>query len=117
MKSILREASSSFSGRFRAFTLIELLVVVAVIAVLAATIVPALSKAKERSLQTRCMSNLKQIGIAMELYVNDNEDALPGPVLGGVRPSYDRNSSTELVWFIADYLDSQSPHTVPANKP
>lgn len=116
MKSILREASSTLNV-FGAFTLIELLVVAAVIGVLTATIVPALSKAKQRSLETGCIANLKQIGIAMQLYVNDNDDALPGPVLSGVRPSYDRNSSTELIWFIADYLDSQSPLTIPVNKP
>lgn len=97
--------------------MIELLVVVAVLGVLTATIVPALSKAKQRSFQTRCIANLKQIGIAMQLYVNDNEDALPGPVVSGVSFSYDRNSRTELIWFIADYLDAQNPLTVPLNKP
>jgi len=117
MNKHLQEASSTGAGRFSAFTLIELLVVVAVIGVLAATIVPALSQAKQRSLQTGCMSNLKQIGIAIQLYVNDNEDSLPGPVFSGVRPSYDRNSSTELIWFIADYIDSRSPALVPANRP
>src|SRR5437016_3066949 len=83
-----------------------------VIGMLAATIMPALSKAKQRSVQAGCMSNLKQIGIAMQLFVNDNEDVLPGPAFSGARASYDKNSSTELIWYIADYLDSQSPNTV-----
>src|SRR5437867_5288145 len=112
-----QKESSTSDGHRRAFTLIELLVVVAVVGVLAATILPALSKAKQRSVQAGCMSNLKQIGIALQLFVNDNEDNLPGPAFTGARASYDKNSSTELIWYIADYLDSQSPATVPVNKP
>src|SRR5437879_5728666 len=107
-----RQKASSTRRHNNAFTLIELLVVVGVIAILASTILPALSKAKQRSIQTHCMSNLKQIGIAMQLYVNDNDDFLPGPVWSGVRASYDRNSSQELIYYIADYLDAPNPLTV-----
>src|SRR5436305_10157406 len=113
MKCCLQRAAFSLGRRRLAFTLLELLVVVAVIGVLTATILPALSKAKQRGIQTRCMSNLKQVGIAMQLYVNDNDDALPGPIWSAARASYDKTSSKELIWFIADYLDSQSPATVP----
>src|SRR6266481_6147077 len=116
MNRFRQKASSS--RRLNAFTLIELLVVVAVIGVLASTILPALSKAKQRSIQTHCMSNLKQIGIAMELYVNDSDDSLPGPVWSGARASYDRDTSKEeLIYFIADYLDAPNPLTVSPNKP
>jgi prepilin-type N-terminal cleavage/methylation domain-containing protein/prepilin-type processing-associated H-X9-DG protein len=62
----------------RAFTVIELLVVIAVIGILAALLLPTLSAAKSRAKQAQCINNLRQLGLGMKMYEDDNHNTFPG---------------------------------------
>ena len=69
--------NSSRTSRAHGFTLIELLVVIAIIAILAAMLLPALAKSKEKAKRAQCIGNLKQILVATHMYVHDSNDHLP----------------------------------------
>ncbi len=70
--------SSPFSPRTpAAFTLVELLVVIAVMGILAALLLPAMSKAQERGRATACLSNLRQVGLSLQGYTQDHENKMP----------------------------------------
>lgn len=68
---------SFFRNRDFAFTLIELLVVIAIIAILASLLLPALARAKSKGQGIKCISNLKQLGIALRIWTDENEDKYP----------------------------------------
>jgi prepilin-type N-terminal cleavage/methylation domain-containing protein/prepilin-type processing-associated H-X9-DG protein len=93
--------------RKRAFTLIELLVVIAIIALLLAILLPALRRAKEQAKATRCLANMKQIGLAMHLYANDYNYLLPRAEL---RPGVAIYTGIDMRWpvLFMPYVGGQS---------
>ena len=109
-KALLRRLTAGRTASSAGFTLIELLVVIAIIGVLASMLLPALSRGKEQARLIQCVGNLHQIGLAIELYKDDNRSRFPtatvedrvdtefpgmkttGPALGGMNPRRPFNS-------------------------
>jgi prepilin-type N-terminal cleavage/methylation domain-containing protein len=89
----------------KGFTLIELLVVIAIIAILAALLLPALAKAKEKAYKIKCVSNFKQIGLALALYVDDQNGLFP-PITTVIDPATSINWTKSL----GPYLRQQGPN-------
>jgi prepilin-type N-terminal cleavage/methylation domain-containing protein len=102
--------------RHRGFTLIELLVVIAILAILAAILMPVFASARGKARQTSCLSNLRQLGTALLMYVADYDDTYPYdlkprmPAGPGARPAYDGTNkwdASPVVAALCPYLQSR----------
>jgi len=91
------------------FTLIELLTVIAIIGILAAIIIPTVGKVRESARSASCTSNLRQIGLGIQLYAQANRDKLPGPLFTGQGPRFNSSAVGSLAVFLEPYVQSNTP--------
>jgi prepilin-type N-terminal cleavage/methylation domain-containing protein/prepilin-type processing-associated H-X9-DG protein len=107
----------------RAFTLIELLVVIAIIGILAAMLLPALSRARARAIQLDCVANYRQVGTAFHLYLDESNEQLPpgnNPAAPNYldltqMPAYNATCTNYLSFYLSTYLAQPSPSQVGFN--
>lgn len=102
---------SVIGPRQSAFTLIELLVCIAILAILAAILLPVYSAAKEKAYRASCVNNFKELGTGCQLFADEHGDQLPGPTWQGLYENYDSQDISRLPLYLAAYLGMPQPAT------
>lgn len=102
-RSLNAARKQTLAGRLSGFTLVELLVVIAVIAILAAILLPVLDKAKQRAMGIQCMNNLHQIGMGLKMYSDDNHGFFPINIAGA--------DSDQTINWVAGRMDDPDEDT------
>src|SRR5688572_26486024 len=110
--------------RRRAFTLIELLVVIAIIAILAAILFPVFAQAREKARQTSCLSNMKQLGLGVQMYAQDWDETMPPR--NECVPDFGNPASGEqceglpwrpnFLWCLTPYVKNNQIQSCPSQK-
>jgi len=100
-------------NKTKGFTLVELLVVISVIAMLIGILMPALNKAKAMATRVNCKSNLKQIAVALRIYLDDNRDIMPPACM---RPSINPENKPTIMSFLFDKQSIQKVFKCPGDK-
>ena len=97
-------------SRARLFTLIELLVVISIIALLLSILMPSLGKAKEQARALVCSANLRQIGLATQMYLDENKGKIP--VVDTFEPTWYVLLAQVMDWKVKDYNEIETPKNI-----
>ncbi len=101
----------------RGFTLIELLVVIAIIAILAAILFPVFARAREKARQTSCLSNLKQLGLALRMYVQDYDETTPMMWYGSMASGNYAQYGFNFRELLTPYIQNEQIWRCPSRQP
>ena len=110
-----QSGSHEAAGRWAGFTLIELLVVVAIIAILAAMLLPSLAKARDRGRSAVCQGNLKQQGLAFSFYAEDGADCVPSRSFNRPQIDIDPENNSWRQYALRPYLNNLEVFRCPTN--
>jgi prepilin-type N-terminal cleavage/methylation domain-containing protein len=108
-RSLMMVTSTPTRVKRAGFTLVELLTVIAIIGILGGILIVTVSKVRQSSYRAEGVSNLRQVGVAIQLYANEHNNFLPGPLWGGQGPSYELANQRTLGYHLWPYFGIPEP--------